>query len=94
MTEVIAALQSARKVIPCGNTTGVLAQGNIQRAIKVLLPQSTTLSMWLVVLLRGAFYQFCLSAHSAAPLCYMLSHLFIVFCSEGREHAGRYPGRE
>lgn len=96
MTEVIAALQSqsARKVIPCGNTTGVLAQGNIQRAIKVLLPQSATLSMWLVVLPRGAFYQFCLSAYSAAPLCYMLSHLFIVFCSEGREHAGRYPGRE
>lgn len=68
MIQVIATLQSARKVIPCGNTTGVLAQGNIQRVIKVLLLQSETLSMWLVALPRGAFYQFCLSAPSAAPL--------------------------
>ena len=78
MTEVIATLPSARKVIPCGNTTGVLAQGNIQRATKALLPRSATLSVWLVVLPRGALYQFCLSAPGCTPVLYSVAPLHCI----------------
>ena len=89
MTEVIAILQSAGRVIPRGNAAGVLAQVNIQRARKALLLRSATPSMWLKVITMCALhpFRFSLSALHVAPLCCRLSHLFTVFCPDGREQA-------